>query len=58
MENNVEYTNSCRFNKGVDCSDYEYCDCNNCGWNPDVYAKRIKKIKTRLATYTRNEENK
>lgn len=45
MMNNVEYTNSCCFNKGVDCGNHE---CDDCGWNPEVNAKRVKEIKARI----------
>lgn len=42
--NEVEYTNSCRFNSGVSCGEYK---CNNCGWNPEVNARRVEEIKAR-----------
>ena len=52
MENNVEYTHSCCFNEGVDCGKHK---CDNCGWNPDVYAVRIEKIKARRAEELRED---
>lgn len=42
MENIKENMNinHCKFTKQVNCNQHNECDC--CGWNPKVTAKRIR----------------
>ena len=42
----------CVFNKPIDCNDHK---CDNCGWNPEVAAKRIAKWKKNVTK--KNENN-
>lgn len=38
-------------NKGIECFEHER-NCENCGWNPEIHAKRVKewKIKNKEKT--------
>lgn len=40
-----ENESPCKFNFFVDCGEQDKCD--KCGWNPEVYKKRIEKIKAK-----------
>ena len=37
---------ACPHNEGVAC--YHTADCEGCGWNPDVAAKRQAELKAKL----------
>lgn len=46
----------CPFNRMVDCEEAKtglihlapHCKCMKCGWNPEVSAKRVKRVHTYL----------
>lgn len=40
---NKEHIPDCKYNNGVGCENQ--IKCHRCGWNPTVYAERVKKIK-------------
>lgn len=40
----------CPYNEWVDCM--HTADCENCGWNPDVEAKRTQAIREELGLET------
>ena len=47
---------SCKFNKQVDCEErWKKPQCDKCGWNPEVEAVRIEKL--RIILEDSNEEN-
>lgn len=37
--------NTCPYRKMIDCFDSNTKNCGNCGWNPEVSKRRIKRWK-------------